>query len=160
MAKLNRETKLYIIRSLASFNTPKETVEAVQQELGVKITPQQCEVYDPTKISGKNLSQELKDYFHEARKIFNENIQSIPVANLVYRLQKIQHVINSNSKNSILTLQALEQAAKEVGGVFTNQSKRVIAGPDGKPVEVSFAMTESEADKRIAELTAKLKLAD
>jgi len=32
--------------------------------------------------------------------------------------------------------------------------------PDGKPVEVSFTMTESEADKRIAELTAKLKLAD
>jgi len=160
MAQLKKEIKIFIVRSLAVFNTPKETVDAVNEEFKIKVSPQQCERYDPTKRAGKDLSKDLVVEFNETRKQFTENIQSIPVANKVYRLKKMQNIINSNSKNSMLVLQALEQAAKEVGEVFTNQSKRMIAGPDGKPLEIAVTMTESEADKRIAELTAKLKLAD
>lgn len=136
MAQLKKEIKLFIVQSLAVFNTPQETVDAVNVEFGVKITRQQCERYDPTKRAGKDLSEELANEFHETRKLFNENITSIPVANKVYRLQKIQNVINGSGKNSMLVLQALEQAAKEVGGAFTNQIKKEISGPDGKPVEI------------------------
>lgn len=157
MAQLKKEVKLFIVRSLAVFNTPKETVDAVNEEFKIKVSSQQCERYDPTKRAGQDLSKDLVEEFHETRKLFKENLENIPVANKVYRLQKMQNIINANGRNSMLVLQALEQAAKEVGDVFTNQSKRVLTGPDGKPVEVNFNnMSESEIDKRIAELERKL----
>jgi len=42
MAALKKEVKLFIVRSLAVFNTPTETAELVNQEYGVKVTKQQC----------------------------------------------------------------------------------------------------------------------
>ena len=56
MAVLKKEVKLFIVRSLAVFNTPTETAELVHQDYGVVVTKQQCEKYDPTKRSGENLS--------------------------------------------------------------------------------------------------------
>jgi hypothetical protein len=151
MAQLKREIKLFIVRSLAVFNTPTETANAVQEEFGIKVTPQKCEAYDPTKRTGKDLSKEFVDEFNETRKQFKENLENIPIANKVYRLQKMQNIINANSKNSMLVLTALEQAAKEVGGAFTNQVKKEISGPDGKPVEVK-SIDPIEAAKIYADL--------
>lgn len=132
MAQLKREVKLFIVRSLAMFNTPSETAEAVKQEFGIEVSRQKCEVYDPTKRVGKDLSKDLVDEFNATRTLFKENLESIPVANKVYRLQKMQNIINANGKNSMLVLQTLEQAAKEVGEVFTN--KREHSGPNGAPI--------------------------
>lgn len=139
MAQLRKEIKLFIVRSLAVFNTPKETVDAVNEEFKIKVSPQQCERYDPTKRAGKDLSKDLVNEFNETRKLFTENIQSIPVANKVYRLQKIQNMINSSGKNNMLVLQALEQAAKEVGDVFSNKIKQEIGGKDGKPIPIELS---------------------
>lgn len=157
MAQLKREVKIFIVRSLAMFNTPKETVEAVNEEFKIKVSPQQCERYDPTKRSGKDLSKDFVEEFHATRKSFKDNLENIPIANKVYRLQKMQNIINSNGKNSMLVLQTLEQAAKEVGDVYTNQSKKVLSGPNGQAIEVNFNnMSESEIDARIAELERKI----
>jgi len=151
MAQLKREVKLFIVRSLAIFNTPSETAEAVKQEFGIEVSRQKCEVYDPTKRVGKDLSKDLADEFHATRTLFKENLDSIPVANKVYRLQKIQNVINGSGKNSMLVLQALEQAAKEVGGAFTNQIKKEISGPDGKPIKLE-TVDPMEAAKIYADM--------
>lgn len=132
MAKLRREVQIYIVRSLAQFNTPTETAQAVQQEFNIEMTRQKCEAYDPTKRTGQNLSAELKGEFEITRQNFIDNPQHVPLANLTYRLQRMQRVIDHAGKNSMLVLSTLEQAAKDVGGVFTNRKE--ITGKDGKPL--------------------------
>lgn len=150
MAQIKKEVKLFIVRSLAVFNTPSETAEAVYQEFKVVVTKQNCEKYDPTKRAGQNLSAELKAEFEATRKQFLENPQHIPIANLAYRLQLMQRVINGAGKNSVLILKTLEQAAKDEGGAFTNRKE--ITGADGKPLEQNIYQMTPEAAEAIAKV--------
>lgn len=157
MAALNDEVKHYIVKALACFDTPSQVADAVKQEFNITVTRQQCSTYDPTKHNGRNLSDKWRVIFEATRKKFIDDYSTIPISNRSYRLRVLGRIVESSHKNPMLVLQALEQAAKEVGDVFTNQSKRVLTGPDGKPVEVNFNnMSESEIDKRIAELERKL----
>ena len=121
MARLKKEEKLFIVWSLAQFNTPKETADLIQDELGVTVTPQQCEAYDPTKRSGQNLSAELRQEFEEARKQFLDKPKNIPIANQAVRLQRLEKLYIKHSKNPILAAAILKQAAQEEGGQFTNR---------------------------------------
>ena len=97
MAALKKEIKLFIVRSLAVFNTPTETVELVNQEYGVAVTKQQCEKYDPTKRAGENLSEELKKDFEKTREMFLGKPESIPIANLAVRLQRLENQYQKHS---------------------------------------------------------------
>lgn len=151
MARLKYEVKLYIVRALARFDTPTEVQKAVKDNFDVTTSLQNITAYDPTNRMGKDLSKDLVDEFNATRTLFKENLDSIPVANKVYRLQKMQNIINANGKNSMLVLQTLEQAAKEVGGAFTNQVKKELSGPDGKPIKVE-TVDPMEAAKIYADM--------
>ncbi len=142
MARMRKELKVYVVRALAVFNTPTEVIalikahypedyESLSQNKG-GLKPQNIECYDPTKRAGKELCDELRTEFEIARKQFLDAPQQIPVANLTYRLERMQRVIDHAGKNSVLVLTTLEQAAKDVGGVFTNRKE--ITGKDGKPL--------------------------
>lgn len=132
MAQLKKEIKIFIVRSLAQFNTPTETAQAVHQEYGVQITKQNCEKYDPTKRSGQDLSAELRKEFEATRQDFLDKPQNIPISNLSYRQARRQKVLEGAGNNKMLIMSVLEQAAKDVGGVFTNRKE--ITGKDGKPL--------------------------
>lgn len=93
MATLNKKQKLFIVRSLAQFNTPQETVVLVKEEFNIDVSRQQCEAYDPTKRVGKDLSDELKKEFEVTRKDFLDTPQNIPIANLSVRLMVKRFVI-------------------------------------------------------------------
>lgn len=132
MAVLKKGVKTFIVRSLAMFNTPAETADAVQQEFGIQVTRQQCEAYDPTKRTGQRLSQDLRDEFWATRNEFLENPENhVPIANLTVRLQHLQRLIDRHSKNPVLLMDALEQAAKDVGGLYTNQRSIDSTSSDG-----------------------------
>lgn len=116
MARLKKEVRLFITRSLAVFNTPTETVEAVQKEFGITVTRQNCESHDPTKRSGQGLAQEFKDEFEATRKDFLEKPKNIPIANASYRLLLLNTMreAGSNKKNHLLQLKILESARAEM----------------------------------------------
>tara|TARA_R110000850_G_C9995585_1_gene467732 strand:+ start:20782 stop:21273 length:492 start_codon:yes stop_codon:yes gene_type:complete len=126
MAALNTKVKAYIVRGLATYMTPSEVVEAVKQEFdGLIVTRQQVAKYDPDKASGVNLSDKWKQLFVKHRKDFNDEINSIPIANKAYRLAMLDNMARDafESKNRPLVAKLLEQAAKEIGEVFTNKHK-------------------------------------
>ena len=126
MAALNTKVKAFIVRGLATYMTPSEVVDAVKQEFdGLEVTRQQVSKYDPDKASGINLSDKWKQLFVKQRKDFNDEINSIPIANKAYRLAMLDNMARDafESKNRPLVAQLLEQAAKEVGEVFTNRHK-------------------------------------
>ncbi|NNH00224.1 DUF2280 domain-containing protein [Acinetobacter sp. ANC 5414] len=141
MAALKKEVKLFIVRSLAIFNTPTETVELVHQEYGVQVTKQQCEKYDPTKRSGENLSEELKMDFEKTRDMFLSKPENIPIANKSVRLGHYQKLLD-RTKNAVMSLKILEQAAKDMGGQFTN--KQEITGAGGGPLQTTTVQATQE----------------
>ena len=122
MATLNKKQKLFIVRSLAQFNTPQETVVLVKEEFSIDVSRQQCEAYDPTKRVGKDLSDELKKEFEVTRKDFLDTPQNIPIANLSVRLQRMENQYQKHGKNRVAALSILKQAAEDMGGKYTNKT--------------------------------------
>ena len=133
MAALKEPVKIFIVQALACRDTPQEVADQVLQEFGVKIDRKQCQLYDPTKAAGKNLSKKFVDLFHKTRADFDAGLIDIPVANKHYRLKQYQKQLERNAKNTVMSLKILEQAAKDCGGQFTNRQE--ITGKDGKPIE-------------------------
>ncbi|MDP9803242.1 DUF2280 domain-containing protein [Acinetobacter calcoaceticus] len=145
MARLNKRVKLYIVRSLATYETPTETAKGVQEEFGIEVTKQQCEAYDPTKKTGQDLSEEFKTEFYRIRREMNQNLESIPIANIAYRLRRLQRFIDNEQfkDNPVLVPNLMEQAAKEVGGLYTNRKE--ITGAGGGPVKTENTDKPPEA---------------
>ncbi|WP_075174458.1 DUF2280 domain-containing protein [Acinetobacter indicus] len=135
MAALKEPVKIFIVQALACRDTPQEVADQVLQEFGVKIDRKQCQLYDPTKAAGKNLSKKFVDLFHKTRADFDAGLIDIPIANKHYRLKQYQKQLERNSKNVVMSLKILEQAAKDCGGQFTNKVessiKNEISYPSG-----------------------------
>ncbi|WP_163103677.1 DUF2280 domain-containing protein, partial [Acinetobacter baumannii] len=90
MAALKEPVKIFIVQSLACRDTPQEVVENVKQEFDVEISRSQCQAYDPTKYSGRNLSQKYVELFEKTREEFDKGLIDIPIANKYYRLKQYQ----------------------------------------------------------------------
>lgn len=125
MAALKPEVKAAIVQMLACYDTLSIVVDAIQKDYGIKVTPQQVESHDPTKVSGKGLAKKWVDLFNHTRDRFLNEISDIPIANKAYRLRVLQRMSTTaeGMKNLGMTAQLLEQAAKEVGDVYTNKQK-------------------------------------
>ena len=59
MATLKEPVKIFIVQSLACFDTPQQVVDDVRQEFGIEIERQQVASYDPTKATCRNMSKKL-----------------------------------------------------------------------------------------------------
>lgn len=147
MAKLSPELKLYIVQRLAVFDLPATIIKAVKEEYGITVTSQQLQAYDPNTVNGAEMSKKLKDVFYATRKKYLEDTSSIPITHKAHRLAVLNRLINQAETrgNAALAAQLLEQAAKEMGGAFTN--RREISGPNGKPIEAAVAMETIDPEK-------------
>ncbi|WEX10297.1 DUF2280 domain-containing protein [Chelativorans sp. AA-79] len=140
---LSDEVKTFIVQALACFDSPSVVADAAMKELGVQVTRQQVEKYDPTKKAGQHLSQKYRTLFEETRKAFLEDTSKIGVSHRAVRLRKLETQIALNEKrgNSAMVAQLLKQAAEEMGNAYTN--RRELTGKDGKdlpavPAQVTF----------------------
>lgn len=131
MATLKEDVKLYIVQSLACFDTPSEVAEAVKEDFGIVVTRMQCSAYDPTTVTGLRLGQKWVDIFNAARKEFLEEKTTIAIANKAYRLRELQksHLYLKSKKNYVASNQVLEQAAKEVGEFHVNRNRELPKAP-------------------------------
>ncbi|MEN8390221.1 DUF2280 domain-containing protein [Acinetobacter indicus] len=155
MAALKEPVKIFIVQALACRDTPQEVADAVKQEFKIEIDRRQCASYDPTKAAGKNLSKKFVELFNKTRADFDAGLIDIPIANKYYRLKQYQKQLERNSKNVVMSLKILEQAAKDVGGQFTNRQE--ITGKDGKDL---VGVSEADLDKQIMELMQKMSNAN
>ncbi len=121
MAALKEPVKIFIVQSLACFETPQQVADAVQQRFGIEIDRRQCEGYDPTKFSGRNLSKKLTELFHQTRKDFRENIDDIAIANKAFRLRELQKMYEDSGRNKRAKQNLLKQAFQETDGRVTKQ---------------------------------------
>ncbi len=110
MAALKEPVKIFIVQSLACFDTPQQVADAVKQRFGIELERQQCENYDPTKYGGRNLSKKLRDLFDRTRKDFKENIEDIPIANKAFHFKELQQMYGDYTKNKVMKAKVLKQA--------------------------------------------------
>lgn len=141
MAALKEPVKIFIVQALACRDTPQEVADLVKQEFGIITDRMQCASYDPTKAAGRNLSKKFRDLFEETRKKFDEGLIDIPIANKHYRMKQYDKLLNK-TKNTVMALRIMEQAAKDSGGLFTNRKE--ITGANGGPVETIQSQTTVE----------------
>ena len=144
MAALKEPVKIFIVQSLACFDTPQQVADAVQQRFGIEIDRRQCEGYDPTKFSGRNLSKKLKDLFDRTRKDFKENVEDIPIANKAFHFKELQQMYGDYTKNKVMKAKVLKQAQ----GLIQMGN----AGPSGRSekeqIEIEMKRLELEKLKR------------
>lgn len=135
MEDLPDEVKTFVVTQLACWDTPTAVALAVKAGYGLELTRQRIEAYDPTKVAGRALSEHYRSVFEEARKRYLADVAEIGIAQQTFRLRALERMYfrAEHVSNWGMAKDLLEQAAKEVGGVYTN--KREVSGPDGKPIQ-------------------------
>lgn len=145
---LPEEVKIFIVQSVACFDTPSVVAEAVKRDFGIVIPRQQVENLDPTKKSGGGVGKKLRAIFEETRKSFLEDTSQVGISHRAVRLRALNRMAAKAEErgNIALAAQLLEQAAKEVGDSYTNRQKHELTGKDGGPIQMKKAkeLTDDE----------------
>ncbi|HEY4083421.1 MAG TPA: DUF2280 domain-containing protein [Burkholderiaceae bacterium] len=120
MAALSDEVKQFIVQALACYDSPSQVAEDVIANFGTQVPRQQVETYDPSRRAGRALSVKWRALFEATRTQWRKELAEIPIANRVTRLRALNRlaVLAERKGNCGLALEILEQAAKEVGGMY------------------------------------------
>lgn len=135
--ELSDEVKTFVVQALACWDTPSEVARAVKDEFGLVVSRQAVERYDPTKRAGADLSAEFKALFEATRATFLAETATISVSHRSVRLRRLQRMVDKAESMGAMALAAklMEQAAREMGGTFTN-ALAVSGDGQGGPVRM------------------------
>ena len=159
-AKLSDEQRIRGIQHLACFKTSTETLHLLKQEWpSIDVTVQAIDALSPLTYAGRNLAKRWRVIFDETRKVFLADITRIGIANPAVRLEMLAGVATraAAKKNDVLLMSALEQAAKESGGAYTNRLQ--LTGKDGAPIAqtVEHQVTAESVKSAMGEVLSWLK---
>lgn len=120
--KLTDEQRAHIVARLALY----DHVSDIHRDLvaqGIDISFQAVAKYNPE--SNVKLADRWRILFEETRKRWRDEIIAEPIADRAFRLRRLGQIHEQAMKRGALPLaaQMLEQAAKEVGNVFSNVTK-------------------------------------
>lgn len=154
MAKLTDPHKRFVVQSLARYESPQDVADAFKEEFGIEVHRAQMAQYDPTKVSGKDMSAKWRELFKQTREVFKAAVDEIPIAQQAFRLHRLGKIHDRHLQrgNLVGAASILEQAAKEVGGAFTN--KREHTGAGGGPIEQRTVVVD---EQKIAAAVRKLE---
>lgn len=155
MAKLTDPQKLFIVKALACFESPTRVANSFREQFGIEVSRAQVAKYDPTKVAGGEVSAKLVVVFDETRRAFKDGAGDVPIAYKSFRLHSLyrMHQKAEDQGNMVLAAQLLEQAAKEIGGAFTN--RRELTGASGGPIQAA-TQTTTLTDERFTEIAKRL----
>ena len=136
MKRLPECVKRRIVEHLACYRTHAEVVDLIAEEFNFLLPPRHVRAYDPTsfQFAGRH---EWMEYHSTVRRKFEAHVGEVAIAQRAYRLRTLQQAhdrlfseMMDASPKDIVDLSRelrgiLEQAAKEVSGVFTNVSRTV-----------------------------------
>jgi len=128
MAALRGTERTWIVEQLACYETPADVAEEASEKFGKDITRQQVEHYDPNRTD--RVAEKWEKLFQETRDEYLTNERRVAIANKLWRLRQLQDIVQSDDATREEKMEALEQAAKESGGKYTN-TKHLDADVDG-----------------------------
>lgn len=136
MAALTEEQKSLVVMRLASFVSASDVLKELKLTYQVEPTFQQLSAYDPGNAAGKRLSQELKALFDKTRTAYLSDVSDVPIAHQAGRLRMLDTIARqAHGKGNLkMAMEALEQAAKDLGGMFVRAPlSGAGTGPPGDP---------------------------
>lgn len=144
MAALKDTEREWIVERLACYEQPADVAEAATSEFGKDVTRQQVEHYDPNRSD--TVAEKWKTLFEKTRDEYLTNERRVAIANKLWRLRQLQDIVESENATREEKMEALEQAAKEAGGKYTNEQRLQHSGPDGAPINVIFDADTPDPD--------------
>lgn len=150
MAQLTESLKVEIVQRLARFQPPAEIARQLREDYALEVGIPQIVGYDPTRPSFE-AGQRFVEIFNITREAFIKNVDAVPIANQGYRLQVLQSLLENHLKHKKLpeAARVVEQAAKEMGGLYAAIDKSRAAEP---PKESEPLATEEERKAKLAGL--------
>ncbi len=144
--RLSDDTKRLVVQMLACGRTPLQVVRYFKETYGLLLSPQSVEKYNPTKVNGKKLCPEFTALFFGARQEYLADTNHLGVESQRFRVEKLTEIshLAYERGNFRLALQALEQGAKDSGGMFTN--RREITGHNGGDIGIKTTRAISLKD--------------
>ena len=126
----------------------------ISEEFEVVLTARHVRAYDPKTFQFAG-GAKWQEYHSQVRKRFNTDIAEIPIAQRAYRLHRLKQIHDRALELGalVIAMNALEQAAKEVGNVYTNVSRQT-----GR-VDHAHLIVEVSADERRNMLADRLRKA-
>lgn len=120
---LSEADRTEIVTRLAMYDSVAE-IHKDLTERGIVVTHQAISAYNPGGAN-KTLAAKWITLFHETRQRFIDEMAAEPIAHRAYRLRQLDKLYRAAAKRGAIPLaaQILEQAAKEVGNVFSNVTK-------------------------------------
>lgn len=135
--KLTDAEKTFVVTRLACYDPPTVVLKALEAEFGKKPSLQAIEYYNYGCYQSRKLAKKWVDLFNATRKAFTDDVAAHGIANKAFRLQRM-HTMMENAfqkGNYPLAASILEQAAKEMGDMFTN--KRQVDIPGGVTLQIT-----------------------
>ena len=128
VSDLSHEAKVRLITLLAQFCGPAEAAKIVSDEYGVTLDRRTAWKYDASK-KGCSTSGRYRRLFQEIRDRWLNDMAAIPISHQGHRLRLLDRLaIKLESEGDYGgALKAIEQAAKEVGGIFTNERRTTMS---------------------------------
>jgi hypothetical protein len=150
---LSDKIRLFIVERLAVFDSPQTVAAAVKNEFGLVISRQAVEAYDPTRKAGQRLSPKLREHFYRTRQKFRRDIDDIPLASKAARLAALSRMAERFEEmgNYLGAAALIEQAAKEVGGVYVGRA----GGVEGSAQQSGSAEPRYLGADRLNEIAAR-----
>lgn len=119
MRRLPEAIKRRIVEHLACYRTHAEVADLIAEEFDVSVTPRHVRTYDPTSFQFAG-SHRWLEYYQLVRKRCAEEVGEIAIAHRAYRMRQLQRIFDRAWARADYwkALQALEQAAKEMGNGY------------------------------------------
>jgi len=154
--KLAEAQQVAVVQRLAMYDTPQTVADWVKEEFDIAITRQAVQHYDPT--VGEKPAEKWCAIFDATRKKFLDDTSEVPIALRAVRLRRLDLVCVKAQKqgNHLMVLASTEQAAKEVGELYTNRHKMELTGKDGAPIEVKTDDLRKRIVGRIAGVASRI----
>jgi hypothetical protein len=147
VASLTEAEKVEIVTRLACFESPAD-VRADFAERGRVLTASQLAYYDPTNARAANLATKWRTLFETTRAAYVSDVSSVAVAHRAHRLRRIGDAAERFARmgNVRGELDALEQAAKEMGGAY--EGRRRVTGTLATPARLDWdALTDAQVER-------------
>jgi len=111
---------MHILTELACFATPMQVVTTVREKFGIEVSRQCVEAHHPERRAGAKLSPALCVLFYETRAKLLAELDNIGLASRAGRLRGLERMFEQAERmgNLALAVQLIQQAAREVGGMY------------------------------------------
>lgn len=129
--RCTEEMQHFIVRCFAAFKSPQETADAVKEEFDIELSRQAVSYYRPENHEPGTKWRELHDV---ARAAFLESAKDIAIAQMPFRMDRYNDMARYFRSQKLFRDEAaiLEQAARDLGGMYTN--RREHTGANGSPL--------------------------